>query len=310
MNRTRLNLLLAVGLALAATFALWERRHGPPPAPALPGPAAAQVTGIRIENRHGQAHLERHGEDWRLAGQPPLPAARGRVDDLLSLARARIERQYPADQGDPKALGFAPPRATVTWEPSGFRVEIGGTEPVEGLRYVRLGDRIALIPDYLAQPALEDPVELVSHRLLPRGADPVEIQTPKVHLQRGKDGRWSLVGAAGRTVSRDRINTYLDDWRYARALGVERLAGKPPKGLPVWRVRLADGRTLRFLLQDEPARPTRLLRTDLHLAYEITTHLRDQLVALPPAPAQGKAGADGHAGKAGTNPPTAPPESR
>ena len=291
MTRARLNLLLALAVAVLGGIAFWEAWRPEPAPPTLGGPSEDEVQAIRIENRRGSLRLERAGEHWVIAGTPPLPAAKGRVERLLSLARARIERDYPADRAAPEALGLKPPAATVVWEPAGFRVRIGGTDPVEGLRYVELGDRIALVPAYVTEAALGRPEDFVSRRLLPAGAEPVEIRTPQVHLLRS-EGRWRVEG--DNEVSQDRIQSLLDEWRHARAIAVERLAdGKTPEGLPEWQVRLADGRTLRFLLEDREGQPTRLLRPDLGLAYEISSRLQKALAELPAPPEPADAGEEG-----------------
>ena len=280
MNRARLNLLLGAIVATLAVLAFLETRQDAASVPTLPGPAPEAVQSIRIEHAGETLRLERVDGRWRLAGEPSLPALQGRVDRLLALARARIERAYPADRAKASQLGLDPPKARVQWDPDGFRLDIGGTDPVEGLRYVRYGDRIALISAWEAEAALGDRTEFLSRRLLPEGAEPVEIEIPGLHVRRDAEGHWQVEGRP--EVSVDRIHAYLDAWRHARALSVAPMKGKIPAGLPQWRVRFADGRERRFLFQQGKGQPTRLLLPDLHLVYELTASLRKELAELPP----------------------------
>ncbi len=286
--RNLLNLGLVVALLVLGGF-IGFSQQGPPPAEPehLSTLAETDITRIEIRpERHADAVLERRGSEWWLVEPFTARADTARVDAAIGLARARSLARYAVSAVDMQQAGLASPDLVLRI--NDVILELGGTEPLRGRRYVRLGDRVHLIVDrysYLLQGGL---ASLVSPQLLPTGARLQEIELPGLHLlQRG--GHWQL--ADGEATSADALQALVDEWRHAHALRVSRRDGDE-EGEPIV-LRVAVGASpVRFILQrgeDEVL----LIRPDLGLAYHFLPAAAERLLALPPV--EGAAGGDGDA---------------
>ena len=143
-TRQRLTLLFAV-LALLL-LAGWQRQLD---ASKQTGPLTsidpASISHITL-TLHGAAamHYEkREGHWWRTDGTPAR-ANDARLSDLADTAAAHVLSWRPASDFDPAKIGLAPPKAVL--ELDGQTLEFGETSVTGPQHYVRVGQRIALVP--------------------------------------------------------------------------------------------------------------------------------------------------------------------
>lgn len=153
-------LLAVIGLALLAL----RREPELPAAPErLTGLDTAGVQSLRLE-RAGQpvVRLVREAGGWRLLEPLEAPADTARVERLLRLLQEPSLARLDPQAVDLATLGLAPPVARVEVgienQPGPVGIEFGGTQPVTGERYVRVGDTVHLTLDrhyhlLLAEPA-------------------------------------------------------------------------------------------------------------------------------------------------------------
>ncbi len=285
-NLLNLGLLLAV---LVLGGLIWFAQQEPPEAEPerLTMLTEADITRIEIRPaRRADALLERRGAEWWLAEPFTARADRARVDAAIGLARARSEARYSASAVDARQAGLDEPALVLRIDDT--TLELGGTEPLHGRRFVRVGDSVHLIVDrysYLLQGGV---ASLVSPQLLPTGARLQAITLPGLRLLQ-RDGQWQL--ADGEASSADAVQTLVDEWRHARALRVSRDEGGAAGESVTLRL-AGDAPPLRFILQrgeDEVL----LVRPDLGLAYHFTPSVAKRLLALPPV--EDAAGGDGDA---------------
>lgn len=147
MGLPRVNLVLAGVVALLALTVLFA----PDPArESEPGPLTAldPETLPRIHIHRGSDDtlaFRRTADGWRMTDPYGIAADRGRLQALARLASTPSRRSFPAAGVDLAELGLAP--APLHLELDGLTLEIGGTEPIRGRRYLLLEGRIHLIDD-------------------------------------------------------------------------------------------------------------------------------------------------------------------
>ncbi len=117
-------------------------------------PAAITHVEIDIPALAPQVFERRSDGWWRT--RPSLAHADGnRIARLTRLASTPVARWLPATASS-AALGLAPPSATLILD--GQRLEYGGLTPIDELRYVAIGPRVALVPrQYSPEVALAKP---------------------------------------------------------------------------------------------------------------------------------------------------------
>ncbi|WP_199098944.1 hypothetical protein [Dyella sp. ASV21] len=132
----------AVALALAAGWQ-WQRdRAGDPGSLLSTPPSAISAVNLRIGHAPEEHYTLRQGHWWRTDGDATR-ADDGRLGELTETAAAAVLSWRPASDFDPAKIGLMPPVAVLTL--NGQALEFGETSVTGPQRYVRVGDRVALI---------------------------------------------------------------------------------------------------------------------------------------------------------------------
>jgi hypothetical protein len=198
------------------------------------------VEQVRLER--GDADrlvLQRSETGWRMTSPYQVAADPAQLRRLLPIADAETLRSLPTADVDLGELGLDPPLARLWLDD--LLLEIGGTEPIAGHRYVRIGDLVHLIADRFIGRLLAPPEDYIGQTLLPPDFSP---------------GIGSL---NGEPLSADELAVLAD----VRAERVEPL-GQALSGA-LLEVQSADGAApLRFLVADDGRRWSRL---DLRLSW-------------------------------------------
>lgn len=217
-KRWLLNLALLAFLVLLAVLVKYqpgapdeEPRAGPP----LTNLKADQVQRIRIARpQQDEITLERDGEEWLLRTPRRARADQFRVEGVLALAAAQTEKRFPAQELAP--YGLDKPLATV-WL-NDVEIRLGALHPLNDLQYAWLNGEIALIPSASFRAAASQASDFFSTNLLEKDRRPVSIKLPKLSLVL-REGSWQVQPEI-KNLSGDRINTFVEEWRFARALNV------------------------------------------------------------------------------------------
>jgi hypothetical protein len=278
------NLLLLVGVAGLAAYALWGRNGEEPPGHAIAAIQAAPIKRVVIEPRDGKRMiLERQGEDWFLAQPIQARADRGQVDRLLDLLSAKSRERLPAT--DLQRFELDRPELKVTFDD--HSVAFGTTNPLTQDQYVLSGDGVYLLSAYYRSLVPQSPERVLTHALFRADEKPVGFAFGRFRVEQ-RDAKWTLSPApadAQTQPSADDLNSWVDDWRLASSLLTQPAAGKPaPETIEV---RLADGRTLRLGVRQR-APELVLVRADEKLSFHFSGETAQRLLNPPaatPAPA-------------------------
>lgn len=278
--RGLLNLALA-GVAVGLGLLVWLRPGLEPAAQPQPLTTLAAAGVTRIEVERGQRApliFSRQAGGWQLSGEPPLPASPFQVRSLLAILSAEVRRDYRAAELNLPELGLQPPRASITLNGT-TTLDIGDTEPLEGLRYVRHGTDVALIEDRYQPLINADRTNFIERRLLGEDAHIIRLVLPDLTLARSDDGHWELT-PDDPSISADAIQRLLENWQGASALFVRPLDAAADGTGSAIRVELAGaGPPLLFSLQ---ARAPELIlaRPELGIQYHFSAGAAQRLLEL------------------------------
>jgi len=267
-----LNLFLLVailGLGLVAFLEPGVEKTGPKPIALVD---ENMLTRVTLKNAEIIGFEKKDGH-WRLQEPFPAPANEIRVQQLIAIARANVEAQYPIQSENLAQFELDKPKATLILDD--LSLDFGGSDPIHMRRYVRRGDSLYLVNDDFFHHLTASATDYVDKKLLPEGAKIKEISLPGFRVILGTDGKWATETATETTV---RIPELLIAWNTARAIDVKR-----PDQIgtgDVVRIGLAEGDPLEFIIiQREP--DLILGRKDLGLQYELTGESVQTLLNLP-----------------------------
>lgn len=277
-SRTLLNLALA--LALAGLIALAVIEPGKQPTPSASRLTSLAPEAIQQIHLHapGQADidLQRVGGQWQMRSPYAAPANQQRIEQLLALPSAKSQARYPLAQVDLGQLQLASPALTIRFDDTRFA--LGGTAPLDGSRYVRIGDMVHLFTDRYSHLARGPATDFISPALLDAADTITALTLPALRLIL-RDGHWLAEGpSATPAPNPDHLQQLLDEWRQARATTVQALT---PDASAMDRITVTTPRaTLHFGLRQTDEELI-LQRQDLGLQYHFPRAAGQRLLSLP-----------------------------
>jgi hypothetical protein len=183
------------------------------------------IRHVRIEQPNRRTIvLADHDGHWYMEAPVGARAHVFNTARVLRVAMAVVQKKLPPTAGkDPAQFGLDKPRAVLQLDDQ--RITFGGTNPVNDLQYVEYQDRIYLVAGRNFQDVARSYSDFLDSHLFRQDRKPVALYLPGLSLIL-KDGRW-IVHPGSDKLTTDRINTFVDEWRYAQALSVEKYQGKP-----------------------------------------------------------------------------------
>jgi len=276
-SRLLLNLALLLVVIILVLVVLYTSEEKQVEPQHLTGLAPGDVIRIDLQREAGQpVTLSKKQGVWYM--QTPYAAAANdyRIQALLRLLQAEYASSHDLTRLDPADYGLDQPRATVTYNDT-LRIAFGDTEPLSEQRYIRLADRLYLVPDTYYYHTASPATGYISHALLPPGKI-TALQLPQMQLAL-KEGQWQIQPPR-EDRSADTLTELVANWRTAQAIRLEPVEMDELPAADI-QVELADRQTpVRFSLQEKDGQPG-LLRHDVRLRYIINQDIRQQLLQLP-----------------------------
>lgn len=276
-SRWIINILLIVAVVILTLVARYEPGIETPAGPqTLTSLRVDQIQSIRV-NRPLREDLlfSKTNNTWAIDREPPVPADEFQVRALLRLAEQVAARSYPVEELELSRLALDPPYATVTLD--GIEIDFGSLEPLQELRYTRVGDHVHLISDMYQHLIEADYTQFVRRRLL---ADEVRVSgldVPGFSLAR-VDGRWQITPSS-EEVSADALQQLIDNWQQASALHVRPAEATPGDAQEVTLSLGEPERRVRFLIAAREPELV-LVRPEFGLQYHMGNRA-DSLLAPP-----------------------------
>lgn len=144
-NRQRMWMLAAVALLVGGVA--WQTRHDAATsvAASLSTQNADAVQRIALTFRGGVTQrFHREGRRWLRDDGATSPIDNDRLDELANMVAVPVFSWRPVSDFEPAKIGLAPPLATLRLDDTTF--DFGEPAAVGEQRYVKVGDRIALVP--------------------------------------------------------------------------------------------------------------------------------------------------------------------
>lgn len=241
-SRILLNLLLIMGIVVLGLIARFEPGIEPPTeAAAITTLKSADVHRIHLNRpmRDDLVLVRKAADDWQIENAVPLPAEDFKVKALTRLAEQKPARSYAASDMDLAKLQLDPPYASVIL--NDIAIEFGSLEPIDQLRYVRVNDRVFLIPDNYLPLVEAGFTQFVRQRLFDAQAQIESISVPGLSVTRS-GGDWKV--DPERTVGTDVLQQFFDIWQTASADGIQ--PADPAQAGDEVEIRLQGGETVDF----------------------------------------------------------------
>lgn len=277
-NRWLLNLALLLLVTVLALFA-WHRSNDQStdtraPLTAL---AASDITRIIVEHPpRAPLELERTASGWRVLRPVKARANSFAVDNLLRLASAPIETTL-ASPSEPARYGLAPPTLTVRFNDTA--IGFGQMHPLKDWHYVGVGAAVHLVGSRYYAYAVAPHTNYIDSRLIEPDRTLVALALPGFRVQREGDG-WKRA-PENENLSSDRINDFIEEWRNARALSVERYSGRAVLERVELKFAAADGKAETLVLGVLARKPELVLyRADEGLEYHFPEETGTRLLTL------------------------------
>ncbi len=284
-TRGLLNLLLLLGVAALAAVAIYQPGIAPTPPP-------VKITALTPQ-QISRIHIERPGKDaitlqkldghWRITEPQQLPADDGHVNSLLRLVQETSQARFPAKPEDLHKYKLDKPAVRLTLNDQVFA--FGDIDPINGRRYVQIGNTVHLTTDMYFYQLDADMPSFVSTHLLPDKASINALTLPDIALTHDAQGHWQ-VKPDKPGLSADAIQTLIDAWHNTTALWVKKYVKGNAQGSIT--VQLKDpAQELHF---DIMARQPELIlaRPDLGLQYHLSAESAKALLELPAPQAPSK----------------------
>jgi hypothetical protein len=237
--------------------------------------------------------LQRDGKRWFIDGEPRLPANPTRVEALLSLAGARPTASYPRNQAELTKFGLGAQKA-IGVQLNDTQLLVGGSDPIKHRRYILTGDTMHLVQDTFSFHLMSGATDWINTELLPAGGEIIGLQLPGITLTQSDRGGWAGEGIA-EGVSSDRIQAFVDGWRYAQAQAVLPMTdanANNDSGEAVVVILRDQLQPIEMQLQ-QVGSETYLTRSDWKIRYHLSTWQVESLLQAPqPEPSENEGKAD------------------
>lgn len=280
-NRWLLNLALALLVGALVLIAVLRPGKEPEstgtPLTALTPDA---VTTIRLQRpKQPDIVLEKKNDAWQLTAPRRARANGFRVNELARLAATPVKTRFPANAAELEKYGLASPLATAVLNDAEIR--FGAMHPLNQELYVLHAGQVQLVPATVMRTVLTPLDDWFHPGLLEDKAKIVSLQLPGFRLTPNEQGAW-VRSPARENLSSDRINRFVDEWRYARALSVTAASAKPPAERIT--ITVADGDKTRALVFGVLSRKPELVlvRIDEQLEYHFPADAVARLLELNP----------------------------
>jgi len=285
-NKLLINLLLLVLVAILGLFAWLSPDAEQQQVDRVTQVKPKAITTMLIKHPDGAVvSFERRGEHWFMRQPYALAANPVKMASLVRVVEAPALQSFPRPEQD--RLGQFGLDRPIQLKLNGDEFLFGGIEPISGHRYLLFNGRLMLIVDRFQHLLSSTPERLLSHQLLPEGADLEEIKAPDYHLKRTQQG-WAL--QSGQTdVGGDDLSKRVRQWRNAQALQIKPFE-MAPEGAIV-NVRLAGDTEIRYVIVTEQKRIW-LIQPELKLGFLLPANssLLQPITSSPPKPPAEKAG--------------------
>ncbi|HET8942637.1 MAG TPA: DUF4340 domain-containing protein [Rudaea sp.] len=100
-------------------------------------------------------HFQRSADGWNMLKPFALPASTDAVARLIRVAQSPVHEWLSMKEYDLSRLGLDPAQITLTLDDT--IIDVGNEDPIDHDRYMRVGNKLARVPDRFSARLLESP---------------------------------------------------------------------------------------------------------------------------------------------------------
>ncbi len=165
----------------------------------------------------------------------------GNVERLIAIVDAETDSQLDADEIDLSTLGLDLPKALLRLDDT--QVLFGTTNNIGERRYVKIGDKVYLLPDIHLPFISQGLLSVLDRRLLPPDYELAQLVLPGLVLERDADGGWR--NTQDERLRPPEVKALIDNWQQLPASRVQHYRGTDTPRQKIEAL-LADGSALEF----------------------------------------------------------------
>lgn len=278
-----LNLVLVVVVAALALLLVYRPgKQTKPDTPELPitDIKPSQVKSIRIQAKgQDEARLMRGKNGWRLTAPIAFRADDSLIGSVLGDFDETSQTRYATKSLDLSKYGLDKPALKVWLNDT--ELDFGDTNPLNGRRYIRVGDSVYLATDSLYDRLTVPPLTFAAKRLLPEGAEITAVHLPDVTVTRGTDGHWQAKPEPAQ-MAKGAPKQLVDAWQGVYAMRVSRTAKSDKTDAAAAKVSIEVKGRQSPLIFDVLKNDDKFLiaRPNKSLVYHVSSGSRGQMLTL------------------------------
>ncbi len=229
------------------------------------------VRNITIRhNSHTTIIKQLSSKLWSITKPVSVAANNFRISSILKLLNAPIHTQYSSSDIDLKKTGLLTAQTTITFDDK--KITFGNTNPVTGLRFIRLNNRVYTIEDAYYPLLSSNFSTLVSLNLLPENSVIEKLVLLNQTITKDTSDLWK----SNIDMSADNINAALDDWQSLQAFGAHEYIKRTALG-DIFIFLENQEKAIQYEITDTD--PWLILaRPDLGLEYHLDIETYDKLI--------------------------------
>lgn len=214
-KRLILNMVLLLVVVALAAFVYFKNTR-PDDTPKLTNLDRDQVKQIVIVRDKGDILFSKQHDRWYMNRPYAIAAEEFRIKRLLDLLDEPVDKAYAVKAVDLQSFALDKPRAVIRFDDTEIRM--GKTNPVNGKRYIQVGDKLYLISENIYPLIASQPSSFVSLKLIPGDTPLTAIELPDIKVKQDDKGSW--ISETPSDATPDQLAGFAANWKYARAFAV------------------------------------------------------------------------------------------
>ena len=265
-----LNLILLLAVAALGVFLVNTGEEPEKKIIPLTSIAPETIRHIDIKRKDkGNISFRKIGDAWFMTAPLQVRANEYRINAMLQLLQTPSFIRLSTEGLDLSRFDLAPP--AVSLEENGQEFFFGGTNPLEGRRYLMRGSVVHLIRDDLYPQLQQGPEFFISPQLVPEDTLLQSIELPG-HTFTFLNNHWT--GTDDTQITEDVLQRLVSAWQSAQATRIEQL--QPTDSLGEVIIYTRTGEVMHFGIQQR--KPVlKLARMDLGITYTIPAETASNL---------------------------------
>lgn len=262
--------MLIIVITLAA--AIYFSDEATPDFPPLTDRDSSTIHSINIHRNNATTTLIRvTPTQWQLTQPINIAANTFRLNSLLDLLHAPVNKRYSADAVDLKSLGLLDSQTNVQFDD--LTIVFGATNPATNLRFVQIANSVYTVEDVYFPFFNSHFSTLVSLNLLPASSTISKLVLLNQTISKDDAGLWH----SNRAISADNINAVVDDWKNLQAFGVHEYIKRDALG-EIFIFTTQNTEPISYVITDTD--PWLIIaRPELGLEYHLDIAAYDKLIA-------------------------------